>query len=77
MVLGAITGLLILWLFLMKPLLALTIPTDNLGAVIAGAAVFPIIYSFLSIIIGAILGLTVYNIVIQIREKKDNKSKIS
>jgi len=62
MVIGSISCFLVLWLFLMKPLLDLTIPRDNLGSVIGGAIVFPVIFSIFSIIIGAVLGLIAYNL---------------
>ena len=62
MVIGSILCLLILWLFLMKPLLELAIPRDNLGSVIGGAIAFPVIYSIFSIIIGALLGIISYNV---------------
>ena len=70
MIIGSISCLLILWLFLMKPLMTLKIPRDNLGSVIGGIIVFPVIYYLFSIIIGAFLGLIAYNLFKFIKKRK-------
>lgn len=60
-IIGAILGLLVLWTFLIGPLMNSALSGQNFAGVLAGALVLPIFYSIFAIIIGGLLGLIVYN----------------
>ncbi len=73
-IIGAIFGLLVLWTFLIGPLLNSALSGQNFAGVLAGALVLPIFYSIFALIVGGLLGLIVYNFMKFVKKKKSKKS---